>query len=341
MANKMVELANLAKQSPVNAAPDAKMDIDDFADIASNSSHQGDRSSSPDPRRRTMRTAATKGYVHPSMYECTGIIVNFINHAGSDMCSVIGGVRLSISEISQLPEYLVANIGKVKTHAVSQLQTHLVRSQSALGLNEKLTLDDFSITFTVASITEEAAFLNPNTRGEGPMWMCHFPALTKMVTLDSTPGEEDYAYVVNAYINLVHPNQRRRLVAEKNQIQALKTAQAAATAEKEKKEKELKGWVERTNVERTKANGSAQPPRKTSRTKSPARNGKKAFIHPTKLKEEVNELRKDLHALKAKADENKPPAVKPAPKLADQEEFPSRKPEEDAPFWTKDSLPAL
>lgn len=340
MANKMVELANLSKKSPVNAAPAASMDVDDFDDAASTSSRNGEDLSSRsdlDSRKRILRTSSTKHYIHPTMYECSGIIINFINHAGSDMCSVIGGVRLSISEIAQLPEYLVANEGKVKTHAVSQLQTHLVRCQSALGLNEKLTLDDFSLTFTIASITEEAALLNPNSRSEGPMWMCHFPSFTRMIQLDSTPGEEDYAYVVNGYINLVHQNQRRRLVAQKHQVQALKIAQAAAYAEKEKKEKEMKEWVAKT--EKTNTNGSSQPPRKTSRTKSPARN-KKTFVHPTKLKEEVNELRKDLHALKAQTGE-KPPAVKPAPKLDDKDDFPSRQPEEDAPFWTKDSLPAL
>lgn len=363
MAARMVDIAKLTKDKPVNgnnahnavpangrpvqpgeAAKAAngidraayrpeEMDIDGMG-LDDPPKDLGEPRKPLDERRRILRTNVTKWYIHPTMYQRDGIIIQFINHLGNDMGSVIGGVRIGLTEIALFPEYLVQYEGQVKAHAAAQLQRHLERSQSAVGLGENLTVDDFSMTFMIASVTEEAALVNPNTRNEGPLWMCHFPTFTRKIQLNFSEEEPDSAYMVNGYINLVHANQRRRLVAIKLQKEATQKAEAAAAAVLKQKEKDEKAANAHLNP----------PPKKAARPNSPTHHvnqGKKTFTPSAKqLHEQMQHLKKKLIEVEAKATpieeifkEKEPVPV--------EEAFPAPKAKCPTPFWIKDDLPDL
>ena len=338
MAGRMVELAKeAANGSPrnveaANAAAIRRMDVDD-----EETTPTGRRQSEPQPptdqRRRIIRTPATANFIHPSLYEKDGIIIQFINHAGNDMGSIIGGVRIGLRDIALFPEYLMEHEGRLKAHAATQLLHHLKRSQSSLGLGENLVLDDFSISWMPASVTAEAACLNPNSRNEGGMWMCAFPHLLQKVDLGPCPDpdeddEEDEAYLVNCYINLVNQNSRRRCVQAKQQQEAVQKQEAAAAAAKKAKDQE----------ERAANPHLHPPPKKTTRTNSPAAANRVPYHK--KLEQKVLELEKKVSQAEAKA--ASPPATYREPPPAKKDDiFPQPVAQSSTPMWVKEDLPEL
>lgn len=351
MANRFVQISKLIKdKNGLPTAADASMEIDgmsleevhllDNDDTAKENADAHRRGDSPVPvksdeaRLQVHRHLGTKDWVHPSMYQNKGIIVQFLNHSAAGMGTVIGGVRIGLTDIRYFPEYLFEHEQSLKSHAARQLIRHHERSQCSLGVGEDLVLDDFSISWTLASITAEAAFLNPNGRNEGPIWMCHFPSFTTPVKLgylaDSTP---DAAYVVNCYINLVHSNQRRRCVKAKHAAEVIRKMEAKAAEArmaKEKAEREANPHL------------SAPPPKKTSRSESPAPSNRKGMVKKLEAKVEgLEKTVKRVEALATTVDPVSSEAVIKASPPPVQDAFPPPVAKSSTPCWIKEDLPDL
>lgn len=282
---------------------------------------------------KVTRTDATKFWIHPSMYENKGVIVQFINHNCHDMTSIFGGVRLKLETVTLFPEYLAENEGKLKAHAVAQLHRHLLRCQCIAGANETLTIDDYSVSYSIATISNEASLMNPNKRREGPIFYCHFPNLLGTIDLDVDMGTGeiyDYAHVINLYIHLLDPSRRRNKVVEK-----LK-AEAAQKAEAERKAVEEKKKTERPAATVT----PGPPPRKTPRANSPRRpsrsgSPKRSNAQQTKLQRELDLAKQQAAELKKKLDEH----YRQMP--IDMIFPPAPTPSSSTPIWMKDDLPEL
>ena len=160
-------------------------------------------------------------YQDPSLKTNRGIVVQFVNTNCIDAASIIGAVRLPVQEITFLPEYLRVHEPTLKVHAVAALMRHLVSCQSPVGAGEKdLTVEDFSISFMVASISEETAQLNPSGRREAGLWICAYPWMARKVDFEVNDpldhGEAvNRAYVINCYVHLLDPARRRRTVLKR------------------------------------------------------------------------------------------------------------------------------
>ena len=85
-----------------------------------------------------------------------------------------------------------------------------------LGASETLHLDDFGLSFTLASVSHEGAQLNPGKRQEGPLFCCHFPTMVNPIVLQhanwDTNTEGAAVHVVNAYVNILPLHQRRNYI---------------------------------------------------------------------------------------------------------------------------------
>jgi hypothetical protein len=173
--------------------------------------------------------------VDDSFYDKKGIIIQFVNTGCPGTFPVIGGLRINLEDIRQVPLYLHQNRALIKQHGARVLMNHWRELNYGLGSLESLTVDDFGIAFTVASVSPTAIRLNPQQRTEGPLFYCHLPALVEpQIVLhsdwaNSTDGQA--VHMINAYITLISPHQRRTLMIRKEREEkATAVALAAATA---------------------------------------------------------------------------------------------------------------
>ncbi len=173
-----------------------------------------------------------------------GVMVQFINTNCTGCSPVFGGIRLGLKDIRKVPAYLSKYKRLIKQHAVKALTQHLQDMQCSLGAGELINIDEFGMTFTVASVTNIGALMNPGRRQEGPLFFCHFPALVEPIILAhedwETGAEREAVYVVNCYIHLLPNHQRRNTVLqkvkeEKIALQAISTASTSAPHAKKSK----------------------------------------------------------------------------------------------------------
>jgi hypothetical protein len=154
--------------------------------------------------------------VDNSIFDKRGILVQFLNSNCTGSPHVLGGMRLAIFDIRKVPAYLVKYRRLIKHHAVKALIRHFTEIQCSVGASETLRLDDFGMSFTVATVTGHGALLNPGKRQEGPLLFCHFPALVDPVILThtnwGTKREGEAVHVIYCYILLPPPHTRRHLV---------------------------------------------------------------------------------------------------------------------------------
>jgi hypothetical protein len=152
-------------------------------------------------------------YVNESMYTKSGIILQFINNNCPGSTSMIGGMQLAIEEIDKMPVYLSKYKRQIKSHAVKALNRHM---QCRLAATESLTLDDYGMSFAVATTHHASRILNPSNRNEGPLFYCLFPGMVQQAWLrtpsteyDSVEDEGEQAYIINVHIHLLPASQRR------------------------------------------------------------------------------------------------------------------------------------
>lgn len=155
-------------------------------------------------------------FVDPSIYNRRGIFLQFINTNCIGATTIIGGMRLNLADIQRIPVYLTKHREAIKTHAMHLLMRHFMNSQCANGVGEVLTTQDFSMTFSIASISPRAAALNPMGRSEGPVFYAACPAWTEEVFVgEEEDGAQDTAHVVNVYVYLPDANRRRHLAIKR------------------------------------------------------------------------------------------------------------------------------
>ena len=168
---------------------------------------------------RLSPTELASEFFHPTVLTCQGTIFNFINSSCPGASSIIGALRCNLMEAEKLPIYIEKNKNRIKIHAVNALERHFRESQCAMGVGENLTIEDYGITFALASVTPQGAALNPFKRHEGPLHYCLFPNLCEATVMKvecwDNHAAAEVAYIINVYVHLLPVNQRRNRVLKK------------------------------------------------------------------------------------------------------------------------------
>ncbi len=172
--------------------------------------------------------------VDDSFHEKTGMIIQILNSHCPGSPLVIGGIRINLNDINQVPRYLEQNRALIKQHAAKVLLDHWITLNYGMGCNEGITVDDFGLTFSIGSVSPLAIKMNPHQRPEGPLFFCHFPALVEPQVLEHSDWNTNTngvtVHVINAYISLLPPHQRRNIILRKErEDKAAASAVAAAT----------------------------------------------------------------------------------------------------------------
>ena len=155
-------------------------------------------------------------YIDPTIYQKSGVLLQFCNTNASAHATIIGGIRLAVEDIRKVPAYLHRYRMNIKKIAVKALSRHLQDSQCSVGLNESLSMEDYGMTFTVATLSQRARQLNPQGRGEGPLFYCLFPGhLDPTILMANADGTYQTQHIINLYIHLLPAHHRRVVLARK------------------------------------------------------------------------------------------------------------------------------
>jgi hypothetical protein len=82
---------------------------------------------------------------------------------------MIDGVRIQLQDITKVPQYLSKNKSIILQWGASFLVQHLLDTQCPAAANERITHEDFSISFRITSLSDEGRRLNPMGRNKRPM----------------------------------------------------------------------------------------------------------------------------------------------------------------------------
>ena len=234
--------------------------------------------------------------VDVSFLDKTGIIIQFINASCPGTFPIIGGLRIGLQDIRRAPQYLNKHRRVIKQHASNQLMKHFRDMEIGIGAGETLDIDDFGMSYTIASVNGTGSNLNPNKRTEGPLFYCHLPALLSPITTihaewgeqGKTPGEE--VHVINAYISLYPHHLRRKVISKKirdEKLMALSTESGASLGSTNGTKKN-KGQPQTTNQGHSRSQPYYQ-----------RQNGDKESSSTLALRDEVRKLKDTIHKMQA------------------------------------------
>jgi hypothetical protein len=94
------------------------------------------------------------------------------------------------------------------------LRRHLLDTQCPAGLHEELTHEDYSISYSVSSLSEEGRRAVPQGRNEAPLhFLLHPKWVQPSILEEKDDGSVDDAHLINVYVHLLDSTRRRSALA--------------------------------------------------------------------------------------------------------------------------------
>ncbi len=182
----------------------------------------------------------------PEMLSRKGCILQYVNLNSIGATNMIGATGIGVTDARKVPLYIWRHKSVIRQHAVAALQQHLLDTQCSAGVLEVLTVEDYSLSFSWASITEEGRSLNPFGRNELPLAYAAFDRLIapRLLSKDDTTG----SLVVNVFIMLQEPAKRRGSVIKRSKEEDI-NREAAKKARFQRSNNHLQETIAATTAE--------------------------------------------------------------------------------------------
>jgi hypothetical protein len=153
-------------------------------------------------------------YLDAEVLTRNGVILQYVNMNSMGATNMVGASRITQQDPRKVPAYLSKYKSVIRQHAVGLLQGHFSDVQCSTGVNENLSHEDYSISFSWASISEEGRRLNPFGRNELPLAYAAFDNWVEPNHTYST-DPNSLVYVVNVWIMLQEPTKRKGAVLKR------------------------------------------------------------------------------------------------------------------------------
>jgi hypothetical protein len=147
-------------------------------------------------------------YFEPEMVTRTGAVLQYININSLGATKMIGCTRIDVCDARKIPLYLLKNRSIIRQHAVAALHNHFADTQCSTGVTEQLIVDDYSVSFSWASLTERGARLNPNGNEELPLGFADFDNFVEAAATHKASNSRE-VLVVNVFVMLQEPTRRK------------------------------------------------------------------------------------------------------------------------------------
>ena len=148
-----------------------------------------------------------------------GVLLQYINSNSTGGATAIGVTRIGVVDPRKVPLYLSRNISIIRQHAAAALQNHMRLTLCSAGALEKLGPDDFSISFSWASLTEAGRNLNPLGRSDIALGYAGFEGIVTPIFL--TRSDPFPTYIVNVFVYLQDATRRSSAVIAKAREDAI------------------------------------------------------------------------------------------------------------------------
>ena len=142
-----------------------------------------------------------------------GIILQYLNSNSSGATTMIGVTRVGLKDPRKMPAYIERNLSIIRQHAVAALNKHFKLTLCATGVLETLSPEDYSISFSWASISPMARSLTQH--GKPDLALGYANCEQFVVPVWATMDDPEPTYVLNVFITLQEPTRRSTTVLKR------------------------------------------------------------------------------------------------------------------------------
>jgi hypothetical protein len=153
-------------------------------------------------------------YYDAEVLSRNGILLQYVNMNSMGATNMVGVSRTSVTDPRKMPAYLSKYKTVIRSHAVGLLKGHFDDTQCSTGATENISHEDYSISFSWASISEEGRRLNPFGRNELPLAYAAFDNWVEPNHTHSS-NPDTFVYVINVWIMLQESTKRKRAVLKR------------------------------------------------------------------------------------------------------------------------------
>jgi hypothetical protein len=153
------------------------------------------------------------GQLGEEMITRNGIILQYLNSNSSGSTTMVGVTRIGLKDPRKMPAYVERNLSIIRQHAVAALNRHFKLTLCATGILETLSPEDYSISFSWASISPVARSLTQH--GKPDLALGYATCEQFVVPVWATREDPEPTYVLNVFITLQEPARRSTAVLKK------------------------------------------------------------------------------------------------------------------------------
>lgn len=152
-------------------------------------------------------------FVTKEMVTKKGIILQFLNQNSAGSTTMVGVTRIGLADPRKVPSFLQRNVAIIRQHAVAALQSHFKLTLCSAGILESLSPEDYSISFSWASLTEAGRSLTQHGK---PDLALGYGVCDQYVQPILASRNDPYPVcVLNVFIQLQDPSRRSTTVIRK------------------------------------------------------------------------------------------------------------------------------
>ena len=163
-------------------------------------------------------------YYDADMVQRPGMVLLYYNTNSFGSSSVYGEARTNVVDPRKIPLYLSKYKQFIRNHAVERLKIHFKDTHVSTGVTETLTAEDYSISFSFASLTEAGRALNAQGKNELPLGLATHA--NWVAPQPPSPGQNP-VYVVNVFLQLQEPTKRGPAVLKRAREDEISRNEAA------------------------------------------------------------------------------------------------------------------
>jgi len=152
-------------------------------------------------------------FVTKEMVTKKGIILQFLNQNSTGSTTMIGVTRIGLSDPRKMPAFLQRNVAIIRQHAVAALHTHFKLTLCSAGILENLSPEDYSVSFSWASVTEAGRSLT--LHGKPDLALGYGVCDQYVQPLLASRNDPHPVCVLNVFIQLQEPARRSTTVIRK------------------------------------------------------------------------------------------------------------------------------
>jgi len=162
-------------------------------------------------------------FVTREMLTKKGIIIQYLNSNSTGATTMIGVTRIGLTDPRRVPAFLQRNAAIIRQHAVAALQVHFKMTLCSAGVLENLMPEDYSISFSWASITEAGRSLT--LHGKPDLALGYGMCDQYVQPMLASRNDPHPVCVLNAFVQLQDPARRSTTVIKRAREEAAQKAQ--------------------------------------------------------------------------------------------------------------------